>query len=97
MELLDKLNNYEVKEAENSKLLLHIGLGAGNVTGITIGGAGNRVEYFISGQVLEQVSDCEKEASPGEVYISSLALKMTEGGKMKALSKYKLFYSNQIF
>lgn len=32
-----------------------------------------RIEYFISGDVLEQVSSCEKQAQPGECYISEFA------------------------
>lgn len=35
---------------------------------VNIGGKNNRVEFFISGQVLEQVSQCEKQAQPGINY-----------------------------
>lgn len=39
--------------------------------GVHVGGVHNRTEFFISGQVLEQVSYCEKQAQPGENLESS--------------------------
>lgn len=85
--LLDDLNDYQVKSTD-LKLTLHIGIGAGEVGGIYVGGAKDvdfadkdgktvgleRIEYFISGDVLEQVSSCEKQAQPGECYISEFAM-----------------------
>lgn len=85
--LLEDLNDYSVKGTD-LKLTLHIGIGAGEVGGVYVGGAKDvdfadkdgknigleRIEYFISGDVLEQVSSCEKQAQPGECYISEFAM-----------------------
>lgn len=65
--LIIKLGNYVVStgSSENDKvtLKLHIGIGAGEIGGITVGGAvcevegvrNAQMEFFISGPVLEQV------------------------------------------
>lgn len=46
-------------------------------SGVYVGGEKNW-EYFISGQVLDQVSGCEKQAQPGEVYVSNIAWQVVE-------------------
>ena len=63
--LLKDLNDYKVPDTD-CILRLHIGMGAGEVGGVHVGGTMNRSEFFISGQVLEQVSSCEKQATPGK-------------------------------
>lgn len=55
--------------------------------GIHIGGVEKRCEFFISGSVLEQVSSCEKEASPGEAYISKIALDNIQKGRISVSQK----------
>lgn len=37
-----------------------------------MGGVNDKLEFFISGQVLEQVSSCEHQAQPGEIYGMSI-------------------------
>lgn len=76
---------------------MHIGIGVGETGGVFIGGLANRAEYFNSGQVLEQVSECEKQASPGEVYVSYQAWQTVEKGilegmqpKSNSLGNYRL-------
>jgi hypothetical protein len=64
LELLKDLHDYKVPETD-CILRLHIGMGAGEAGGVIVGGTKNRTEYFISGQILEQVSGCEKQAAPG--------------------------------
>lgn len=86
--LLDDLDDYIV-EGTGCKLRLHIGIGAGPVSGIHVGGTNNRVEFFISGEVLEQVSACEKQASPGEAYLSPYAYSLVENGRIGGTLKGK--------
>eukprot|EP01129_Flabellula_baltica_P010764 TRINITY_DN4589_c0_g1_i1.p1 TRINITY_DN4589_c0_g1~~TRINITY_DN4589_c0_g1_i1.p1 ORF type:complete len:1503 (+),score=306.15 TRINITY_DN4589_c0_g1_i1:48-4556(+) len=59
--------------AEGCKLTLHIGIGAGNISGVHVGGVKGRSEFILAGQPLDQVSECEKAALSGEVYISQEA------------------------
>jgi class 3 adenylate cyclase len=56
-------------------LTLHVGIGAGMISGIHVGGVGARIEFLIAGEPLNQVSECERLAQPGEVYISRQAAK----------------------
>ncbi|PRP80584.1 guanylyl cyclase [Planoprotostelium fungivorum] len=88
--LLDELDIYTV-EGVGSVLRLHIGVGAGEVSGIHVGGVDNRYEFFISGQrkVLEQVSNCEKQAQPGEVYVSVIAWLLVESGRIAGMQRGK--------
>jgi hypothetical protein len=48
-----------------------------------------RSEFFISGQVLEQVSACEKQAQPGEVYVSAVAWLLVDNGSLVGVQKGK--------
>eukprot|EP01117_Protostelium_nocturnum_P011277 TRINITY_DN4096_c0_g2_i3.p1 TRINITY_DN4096_c0_g2~~TRINITY_DN4096_c0_g2_i3.p1 ORF type:complete len:1374 (-),score=492.46 TRINITY_DN4096_c0_g2_i3:24-4145(-) len=91
--LLKDLNNYSV-ENTGCVLRLHIGVGAGEIAGICVGGVGGRVEYFVSGTVLEQVSSCEKQAAPGEVYVSALAWMLVPEGRIQGVQKGKGNFSN---
>jgi class 3 adenylate cyclase len=95
--LLDELHDYQVP-GTGCTLRLHIGIGAGQAGGINVGGVNNRVEFFISGQTLEQVSSCEKQAAPGEAFVSAIAWMLLKKGKLVGtqkgnngvLSNYKL-------
>ena len=58
------------------KLSVHCGVGTGTILGYHVGGLNNRWEYFISGDVIEQIGSAEKEAEAGEVVVSSEALVM---------------------
>eukprot|EP01117_Protostelium_nocturnum_P014485 TRINITY_DN5511_c0_g2_i2.p1 TRINITY_DN5511_c0_g2~~TRINITY_DN5511_c0_g2_i2.p1 ORF type:complete len:1733 (+),score=655.57 TRINITY_DN5511_c0_g2_i2:165-5363(+) len=91
--LLEDLDSYTVNSV-GSILRLHIGIGAGEVSGIHIGGISNRIEFFISGQVLEQVSNCEKQAGPGEVYVSLIAWMMVEPGRLQGIQRGKGGFGN---
>lgn len=70
LSLQEHLSSYD---ADGNNLTLHIGVGAGEIWGIVVGGVKNHMEFLIAGQPLEQVSLCEAAAKPGEVYISSQA------------------------
>jgi hypothetical protein len=94
--LLDELHDYSVP-GTGCTLKLHIGIGAGPVSGVYIGGANNQTEFFISGQVLEQVSSCEKQAAPGEAFVSAIAWMLLKKGSLigqqkgtGVLSNYRL-------
>lgn len=54
-----------------------------------MGGVNKRVEFFLSGQVLEQVSACEKQAQPGEVFVSSTAWNLAGPGFLSGAAKGK--------
>jgi class 3 adenylate cyclase len=55
------------------KLALRIGLGAGNIAIVHIGGIYNRWEFLITGPPLNQVNQAEALARPGEVVLSAEA------------------------
>lgn len=57
-------------EADGCLLTLHIGIGAGEIAGIVVGGVANRMEFLIAGQAMDQVAACEAAAKSGEVFIS---------------------------
>ena len=90
--LLHDLGTYEV-EGTNCILRLHIGVGAGEIAGINVGGNSNQVEFFISGQVLEQVSSCEKQAEPGEVFVSAIAWMLVDPGRLVGGELFLFFFS----
>ena len=92
-ELMEELNDYTVPNT-GCMLRMHIGIGAGEVTGIHIGGemssTGNqRIEFFISGSVLDQVTSCEKEAGAGEIYVSAIAWLLVDKGRLVGSQKSK--------
>lgn len=57
-------------EADGCLLTLHIGIGAGDISGMVVGGVANRMEFLIAGPPMDQVAACEAAAKSGEVYIS---------------------------
>jgi class 3 adenylate cyclase len=52
---------------------LHIGIGAGTITFLHIGGAEQKMEFLFTGDPLRQAVECEEKAKPGEVYLSKEA------------------------
>lgn len=55
---------------DGNRLSLRIGLGAGDVAAIHVGGVYGRWEFVITGSPLNQVSQAEAEAQPGEVVLA---------------------------
>jgi len=53
-EMIATNGTYTVESVKGT-LNLHVGIGAGEVTGIHVGGCHERIEFFVSGPVLEQV------------------------------------------
>jgi class 3 adenylate cyclase len=78
------MGRYQVGEAV---LQLHVGMGAGKVTGIHVGGVQGRLEFFIAGHPIEQLSSCEEQALPGQVFISPELHKIV---KKHAIGEYVL-------
>lgn len=59
-------------------LALSIGLGAGDLTALQIGGVYSRWEFVITGPSLSQVNQAEAQAQPGEVVLSPEAWALIE-------------------
>ncbi len=57
--------------AEDVRLTLHAGIGAGEIAGLHVGGVGGRWEFLIAGAPLAQMARAEAAAKPGEVCISA--------------------------
>ncbi len=62
------LNNYAV--AEGIRLLLRVGIGAGEVLPMYVGGAYDRWELLLAGTPFVQMGVAEQRAHPGEVVLS---------------------------
>jgi class 3 adenylate cyclase/tetratricopeptide (TPR) repeat protein len=62
------LSGYE--PARGTRLLLRIGIGAGEVLATTVGGVLGRWELLVAGHPLVQASAAQKQARPGDVVIS---------------------------
>jgi class 3 adenylate cyclase/tetratricopeptide (TPR) repeat protein len=73
--LQSRLHNFKV---EGGVLTLHVGVATGRVAGIYVGGEQGHIEFLISGEALDLVSKCEKDASPGQVCISPSTYKLVE-------------------
>lgn len=103
-EMISQCGTYTVESVKGT-LNLHVGIGSGEITGIHVGGCHERVEFFVSGSVLEQVlrsifffgnlikfsyfwclvkqvSECEKAAVAGEVFVSDVAWHSVEKGRL---------------
>jgi len=65
------LINYQTPTGQ--ALLLRIGLGAGELLALQLGGRRDRWEFLVAGQALEQVNLAEHHAQPGQVVLSQEA------------------------
>lgn len=54
-------------------LKMHIGLGCGLLTSMTVGGVNRRWEYLVAGDPMTQVATGEALAAPGEIVVSPQA------------------------
>ncbi len=73
-----KLHNYAA--AEDVRLSLHLGLGAGEVSTVHIGGVFGRWEFVLTGAPLVQVSVAEQRAQSGQVVLSPEAWELVKDG-----------------
>jgi predicted ATPase/class 3 adenylate cyclase len=62
------LQDYQTRDGH--RLALRMGLGAGNITLMHVGGVYGRWEFVITGPPLSQVSQAEAHAQPAEVIVS---------------------------
>eukprot|EP00854_Cymbomonas_tetramitiformis_P015816 gene15816-18757_t len=85
MNLHSELHNFDTKvplgegEAGNVTLTLHIGVGAGMVSMLQVGGIQKSYEYVIAGEPLAQISIAEPLAKSGETVLSNDAFLQIEG------------------
>eukprot|EP01133_Synstelium_polycarpum_P006580 gene6580-7636_t len=96
--LQTQLHNFPVP---GGFLTLHIGIGCGNISGLYVGGAeqkvdggstSQKVEFLIAGDALQQATLCEKEAESGEIYISPATLDVVRQYASVAQRKGKINY-----
>eukprot|EP00042_Codosiga_hollandica_P050953 m.618782 g.618782 ORF g.618782 m.618782 type:complete len:1572 (-) comp58191_c0_seq1:134-4849(-) len=73
-ELHRRLDNY--RATEHDSLRLHMGIGAGQLTCLHVGGVFSRWEYVVSGPPMSQIAVAEPLAMPGETVISPEAYDM---------------------
>jgi class 3 adenylate cyclase len=77
LELLTKLGTYDINIADcaTKTLRIHLGIGAGLVTDVVVGGNPGRWEHFIAGDGVNQLSQVLDLAKAGELALSHQALK----------------------
>ena len=63
LRMVNELDGYE-------GLRLHVGIGAGSVLFMHVGGVLGRWEFVVAGEALVQMSNAEQEASAGDVCVS---------------------------
>lgn len=61
---------------EQQQLALRIGVGAGSVLSIQVGGVGGRWLWLVAGEAIDQLGPAEQEAQPGQVVLSPQAWKL---------------------
>ena len=69
-EIHEKLDNFDTNVKGADALRLHIGIGAGHVTLISLGGCIGRWEYVVCGSPMEQIAIAEPMAKSGETVLS---------------------------
>ncbi|KAI9164302.1 hypothetical protein H9P43_008131 [Blastocladiella emersonii ATCC 22665] len=83
LDLLNKLKNYRVKipplptdprgESVERELKIHLGIGAGKIYDVHVGGNPGRWEHFVVGDAMEQLATVLDLAKPGQVALSKKA------------------------
>eukprot|EP00002_Diphylleia_rotans_P034920 TRINITY_DN7555_c0_g1_i1.p1 TRINITY_DN7555_c0_g1~~TRINITY_DN7555_c0_g1_i1.p1 ORF type:complete len:2453 (-),score=413.18 TRINITY_DN7555_c0_g1_i1:295-7653(-) len=71
LEMQQKLHGW--RAGDDGELRLHVGIGAGQVTAVHVGGKNRQWEFFIIGPALAQISNAESNAKVGEVVVSKEA------------------------
>ncbi|KAL7753070.1 hypothetical protein RI367_001522 [Sorochytrium milnesiophthora] len=84
LDLLEKLRNYKIRlppprkadgaengEVEERELKIHLGIGAGKIYDIHVGGAPGRWEHLVVGDAMEQIAQVLDLAKPDEMLIST--------------------------
>ncbi|KAJ3271160.1 hypothetical protein HDV01_007018 [Terramyces sp. JEL0728] len=75
--LLTKLGSYDINitDCATKTLRIHLGIGAGLITDVLVGGSPGRWEHFIAGDGVNQLSQVLDLAKAGELALSHQALK----------------------
>ena len=71
LDLLKRLNNFS--PVDGVTLKLHMGVGCGTISEFYVGGHGDKWEYFVAGEPIEQMSDATEEATHGQLVLSAQA------------------------
>lgn len=69
---------------EGARLGLKIGIGAGAVTGMRVGGVLNRWEYVLTGEPLRQAAAAEGRAESGDILLSPEARRLIHPSRLPA-------------
>ncbi|KAJ3099092.1 hypothetical protein HDU97_003471 [Phlyctochytrium planicorne] len=77
MDLINNLGTYEIdiQNYETKILRLHLGIGAGTIFDVHVGGEPGRWEHFVTGDAIKQLSYVLDLAKAGELAMSHAALK----------------------
>lgn len=72
LDIQAQLNNYQTPEGV--QLLLRLGISAGEVQALHVGGVGGRWKFLLAGEPLAQMGQAQSLAEPGEVVLDYAAL-----------------------
>ncbi|GAB4579642.1 MAG: adenylate/guanylate cyclase domain-containing protein [Anaerolineales bacterium] len=76
------------------RLALRIGIGAGSIFNVHLGGEQNRWEFFLAGNGILQASEAEKVADPGKVAVSQEAWQLIQD-QFQGITMENGFYTVQ--
>ncbi|KAI8805688.1 nucleotide cyclase [Cladochytrium replicatum] len=77
LDLLTQLGTYniDIPDCSTKELRIHLGIGAGKIYDIHVGGSPGRWEHFVAGDAVSQLSQVLDLAKAGELAVSHQALK----------------------
>ena len=77
LQLLTEMGEYaiNIEDCPTKKLRIHLGIGAGLISDIVVGGSPGRWEHFLAGDAVNQLSQVLDSAKAGELALSHQALK----------------------
>ncbi|KAJ3339635.1 hypothetical protein HDU93_007962 [Gonapodya sp. JEL0774] len=76
-EILKQYGTYpiDIPDCSTTELKIHLGIGAGKIYDVHVGGEGGRWEHFIGGEAVSQLATVLDQAPPGLLAMSHQALK----------------------
>lgn len=77
LKIQKELHNYDI--GDGLKFSLRIGIGAGSIHALHVGGVFDRYELIIAGDAVAEATESEKKAVPGQVAVSPLARRLVSG------------------
>ncbi|MBI40603.1 MAG: hypothetical protein CMF59_13470 [Leptospiraceae bacterium] len=84
-----ELSNFPI--AQDIEVSLRIGIGAGPMTALSLGGLFDRWEILVAGETVRQTALAEKEAEPGTVVIHPRAWQLLERGGLGEKISSRIF------